>query len=221
MPSLKVKDAIAKASKLIHIGVATSRPYFMLAHIVNHLKLSGPSIISGGSQIIDIASKKTLWEQTLNPNDVQNICKILKREKISFFVQDNGQDLRFSKTYKPKKPFSIYVPALPLLTADDIVEKISHVSTIATYKIPSWEKKRVDIHISHVYGTKQHGILEVAKILGMYTHEIIGVGDGGNDMPLLMACGLRVAMGNAVEDLEAIAHYIAPSVENDGVTDVI
>lgn len=40
-------------------------------------------------------------------------------------------------------------------------------------------------------------------------------------MPLLMACGLRVAMGNAVEDLKAIADYIAPPVENDGVADVI
>ena len=59
------------------------------------------------------------------------------------------------------------------------------------------------------------------KNLGINTHEIIGVGDGYNDFPLLMACGLKVAMGNAVEDLKAIADYIAPSVEEDGVADVI
>ncbi|HXS15232.1 MAG TPA: HAD hydrolase family protein, partial [Candidatus Saccharimonadales bacterium] len=53
------------------------------------------------------------------------------------------------------------------------------------------------------------------------TEEIIGIGDGHNDFPLLMACGLKVAMGNAVDDLKAIADYIAPSVDEDGVADVI
>ena len=36
-----------------------------------------------------------------------------------------------------------------------------------------------------------------------------------------MACGLKVAMGNAVDDLKAIADYIAPTVDEDGVADVI
>ena len=58
-------------------------------------------------------------------------------------------------------------------------------------------------------------------MLNIKTDEIIGIGDGYNDFPLLMACGLKVAMGNAVEELKAIADYIAPSVEEDGVVDVI
>jgi len=36
-----------------------------------------------------------------------------------------------------------------------------------------------------------------------------------------MACGLKVAMGNATEDLKEIADYIAPTVDEDGVADVI
>jgi hydroxymethylpyrimidine pyrophosphatase-like HAD family hydrolase len=50
---------------------------------------------------------------------------------------------------------------------------------------------------------------------------MIGVGDGYNDFPLLEACGLKVAMGNALEDLKGIADYIAPSVDEDGVANVI
>ncbi len=52
-------------------------------------------------------------------------------------------------------------------------------------------------------------------------NEIIGVGDSYNDFPLLMACGLKVAMGNAAPELKEIADYIAPTVEEDGVVDVI
>ena len=47
------------------------------------------------------------------------------------------------------------------------------------------------------------------------------MGDGYNDFPLLMACGLKIAMGNAVPELKAIADFIAPSVEEDGVATVI
>ena len=47
------------------------------------------------------------------------------------------------------------------------------------------------------------------------------MGDGYNDFSLLMACGLKVAMGNAVEELKSIADYIAPTVENDGLSNVI
>jgi hydroxymethylpyrimidine pyrophosphatase-like HAD family hydrolase len=59
------------------------------------------------------------------------------------------------------------------------------------------------------------------KKLHLKKDEIIGVGDGYNDFPLLMACGLKVAMGNAVPDLKEIADYIAPSVVEDGVVDII
>ena len=40
-------------------------------------------------------------------------------------------------------------------------------------------------------------------------------------MPLLMACGLKVAMGNGVPELKEIADYVAPSVDEDGISDVI
>ena len=43
------------------------------------------------------------------------------------------------------------------------------------------------------------------------------VGDSYNDLPLLNVCGLRIAMGDAPEELKAIAHYVAPSAEEDGL----
>jgi hypothetical protein len=221
MPSKKVTDAIAKASKLIHIGVATSRPYFMLAHIVDNLKLSGPSIIAGGAQVIDIASKKVLFEKTLSVQDVMEVGKLAEELSISLTVLDNNEGIIFSRKYMPNKPLHFWLYALDIRKADEFTEKTSRIPTLASHKVPSWEKGKFDLSITHASATKQHAILEVAKLLKIETHEIIGVGDGYNDFPLLMACGLKVAMGNAVDELKAIADYIAPSVEEDGVADVI
>lgn len=61
----------------------------------------------------------------------------------------------------------------------------------------------------------------MARILGTQTTEIVGVGDSYNGIPLLQGCGLKIAMGNAVEELKVEADYIAPSVDNDGLVDVI
>jgi hydroxymethylpyrimidine pyrophosphatase-like HAD family hydrolase len=36
-----------------------------------------------------------------------------------------------------------------------------------------------------------------------------------------MACGLKIAMSNAVPELKVIADYIAPSIDDDGVADII
>ena len=113
------------------------------------------------------------------------------------------------------------VKALDKETLEALRKRIDGIPTVSVHILPSWTKRKWTISISHTKATKQHAIFEVAKILGIDTHEIIAIGDGGNDLPLLMACGLKVAMGNAVEDLKEIADYVAPSVEEDGVAHVI
>lgn len=42
-----------------------------------------------------------------------------------------------------------------------------------------------------------------------------------NDHSLLCAYRLKIAMGNAAPELKAIADFIAPSIEEDGVATVI
>ena len=42
-------------------------------------------------------------------------------------------------------------------------------------------------------------------------------GDQDNDIEMLLAAGVKVAMGNATEDLKKIADYVTETVDNDGV----
>ena len=81
---------------------------------------------------------------------------------------------------------------------------------------PVYESNYIDIFTTHPNSTKQHAILKFSQILEIDPKDIMGIGDGYNDMPLLMACGLKVAVGNAINDLKEIADYIAPPVIDDG-----
>lgn len=221
LPSLRVTQAITKASTKIHIGLATQRPYFLVEKIARQLKLSGPSIIAGGAQIYDFTNSKVLWEKTIDKGDIKKIYQIAKNYGTHLVVFDRDSDFELTLAYKPNKPFDMYSPPMSEEAARSLRKQLSKISTIAINLVPSWEGLGFTVLINHAMATKQHGIFEVAKLLKITTDDIIGIGDGYNDFPLLLACGLKVAMGNAVSELKEIADYIAPSVYDDGVADVI
>ena len=54
-------------------------------------------------------------------------------------------------------------------------------------------------------------------MIGVDAGSMVAAGDSYNDMPLLQVCGLGIAMGNAPDELKAIADYVAPPVEEDGL----
>ena len=53
--------------------------------------------------------------------------------------------------------------------------------------------------------------------LDIAPEEVLAMGDGGSDLPLLQAAGIGVAMGNATEAVKAGADFVTASCEADGV----
>ena len=68
---------------------------------------------------------------------------------------------------------------------------------------------------------KGDAIVRVAKVLGMGIDEVYAFGDGINDQPMLRAAGHGVAMGNAVDELKAIAEYVTSDIDKDGVKNAL
>ena len=59
------------------------------------------------------------------------------------------------------------------------------------------------------------------KHWGLKKEEILTIGDQNNDIALLQAGGIKIAMGNATDELKEIADYITDSVFNDGFVKAI
>ena len=78
-----------------------------------------------------------------------------------------------------------------------------------------WHPLFADVNLAGI--SKATGISAFADYYGIEMAEIMACGDGGNDIPMLKAAGIGVAMGNASEAVKASADFITDTVENDGL----
>jgi len=68
---------------------------------------------------------------------------------------------------------------------------------------------------------KGKGLHAMADYLGLDIAETMAFGDGGNDVTIIQKAGIGVAMGNAGENVKAIADYVTTSVDEDGVRNAL
>lgn len=225
LPSPKVKEAIQKATeKGITFSLATGRPFGLVEYLVDYLQLKSPIIIDNGAAIYSAETKQSIYDALLDTEEANKIIKIVHKYTKKFHVSTVSENL-FSIESIPSesKVRKFVIHGLIPQKAEKLIEEVEKkFKNLHVTKASANEGKEfLDVYISHASATKQVAILELAKILGIETEEIIAIGDHYNDFPLFMACGFKVAMGNAVDDLKAIADYVAPSVEEDGVAHVI
>lgn len=221
MPSIRVTAAIAAARKVIHVCIATGRPLDLALPVLDHLQLSGPCVINNGTLIYDPETKKYIHEVTLPKSAIPQIFAIAKAHGLDGILFDGHHDHTYAGGRIPGKILSYYLPQVLPEKLQPVMDDLMKISDVSVHKLDAWDKKFMSIDVTGKEASKLHGIVEVARILKVKTEEIIGVGDGYNDFPLLMASGLKIAMGNAVPELKEIADFVAPPVEEDGVAVVI
>ena len=69
--------------------------------------------------------------------------------------------------------------------------------------------------------SKGKALEALASFLGIPLTEVIAIGDGVNDVPLLSSAGLAIAMDNAPDELKAVADYVTLDVDHNGVAAAI
>jgi Cof subfamily protein (haloacid dehalogenase superfamily) len=59
------------------------------------------------------------------------------------------------------------------------------------------------------------------EFLGLKPENVMAIGDNFNDLEMIQYAGLGIAMGNAPEEVQLQAQWVAPSVEKDGTAAAI
>ena len=92
---------------------------------------------------------------------------------------------------------------------DDILKDVENA------RITAWWDRAVDI--IPVNGGKGKGIEAILEYYGIDKSESMAFGDGGNDIEMLQTVGTGVAMGNALDNVKAIADEICGTSAEDGI----
>jgi Cof subfamily protein (haloacid dehalogenase superfamily) len=77
------------------------------------------------------------------------------------------------------------------------------------------------INIVNPQVSKGVALNKLMEFYGYRASEVIAIGDGLNDIPLLQAAGVAVAMGNAFPEVKQVSDYITLDIEQHGVAAAI
>lgn len=222
-PAPSVVKAIQQAKKRISISLVSARAWKEQKIIVDLLGLeSSYHVLENGTKVIN-PDRKLEYNKHIPAIEVQQILDASYGlfDEVGFCI-----DNRWMKEYaNPEKEI---VTTLSLVSQSrQKADKIPH----ALNKLPKkysvtvgahWENQNWAVTlISHKDTSKGAGLRYIQKKLGIRPKETIAVGDGASDVPIMKYAKIKVAMGNAEPELKRIATYIAPSVSEDGLVDVI
>ena len=76
---------------------------------------------------------------------------------------------------------------------------------------------RNNLELNHRMATKGNALRMLARELGIPREDTVAFGDSSNDLSMLRAAGVGVAMGNSVEAVKAVCGTVTDTNENDGV----
>lgn len=236
--SQKVKKIIQNTVKSgVKVVLVTGRMYSATTFIAEELGLETPIIAYSGALVQN--SQKVFYENLIPDSLAREVLKELEAFDLQTNLYMNDEIFSEVETdilveYCEKRKLAYKIKSF------DTFENIQANKILAIGKTPEattevleylQSKFRNDLCVVRSLPTfceiiskdasKGKAVLYLAQNWGITPDEIMAVGDQDNDIELLKVANVKVAMGNATEGLKAIANYIAPSVEDDGVVDAV
>ncbi len=123
-------------------------------------------------------------------------------EDIRIFLQEKGMDVQKTQFYSQD-------PEL-------IMTVFHHVKEHYPDCIPTTSGLN-DAEVNSLRANKGTALETLAGILGIDMQDTMSFGDGGNDVPMIRAAGLGVAMGNAKPMVLEAADYVTLNNDEDGI----
>ena len=130
---------------------------------------------------------------------------------LEHYMAVENLDLNVSDDFEDKCKDEIY----QVMLACSPNEYTQILENVKNAKIATWWDRAVDIIPAN--GGKGMGITAMLKHYGFDKSEALAFGDGNNDIEMLQAVGTGVAMGNASDDLKAVADVVCKDVSEDGI----
>jgi Cof subfamily protein (haloacid dehalogenase superfamily) len=232
MAQHEVSDGVKKVVKQVQdagivVAAVTGRPYHQAKQVVDALGIKGLCVFSGGATVIDTTTDEIVWKQWIAKEYLRTIITAIKPYSTELAWNQN-HDMILTGTLDINSVdedsqylFGVYeeynlkslreiIDALPDLD----VNYFEGFHPITRESVPAFQ-------INHKLATKHHGVEALRMIEHTPVENTLAIGDGDNDIALFKSAGLKIAMGNATDNLKAIADDVVGTADNDGFVEAM
>lgn len=215
-------------NKGIKVIVSTGRSITAIDHI-KHLAFDGFICFNGGCCATHDGD--VLYRQAINPEDIRSLLDYSNKHAMSYsLMYEHGARISSAAPEVVQMHAHVNLPLPPLVDKDNIdlanvlqgniflspeEEDLFMQEVMPNCVASRWTQSFADVNPKGL--SKQSGVEFFCGHFGIDIAETISFGDGGNDITMLQATGIGVAMGNAMPAVKQIADYVTDDVENDGI----
>lgn len=234
-----VKNCVKKLQENgVKVVLVTGRMHCATKHLRDELGLNSPVVSYQGGLIKD-SDGKTLYQENLDSDCAKEIIDWAHKNDVhlNLYIDDKlyvEKDDDCVKRYTDGKFVPYTVCPFESLKIEN-VNKILAIDYGNAERVTCWvnelQAKFPELYIvkstpffceiGSPMAKKSLGVEFLAKHWNLSQDEILTIGDQNNDIELLKAGGVKVAMGNATPELKECANFITDSVENDGFVKAI
>jgi Cof subfamily protein (haloacid dehalogenase superfamily) len=231
--------------KGVNVTLVTSRSYPSANKLAKALKINIP-IVSNRGAFIANTLEEPIFEKKIDADVAFEIVRFLEGFQCQFRLNNEeysiGNRSKLSNNLMTKTIFSSADPAFYSHQFVDIVSEALTDTPMNPSKIEVYfeDEEDLDDAIKALKGmfseinlvkvnklkleivpegiSKLNGLLRVGEQLGLTSKEIVYIGDDLDDIPLIDAVGLGVAMGNSPFEVKKAADWVTRSNNQHGVT---
>jgi hypothetical protein len=212
-----------------HVVIATGRPPRSIAEALPADLQAVPWIAYNGAQVVEDGA--TVYEDLMSVEDTHRIVALLQAALPACTIGLEIDDVLYlNRQIDRPSPYQVAEDLLAVATAPSAKVLFFHQEFAAlapvlrelpaTARAMLSEKYRL-VQILAASADKAEALRFVVERWGCSMDQVIAFGDDINDVDMVRASGLGVAVDNAIPEVKAVADRVTLSNDEDGVASVL
>ena len=222
------------------VCVATGRMWASAAPWIETLGADSPVILYNGGRVFDFDRGRILHERRLASESARQALALVRRDPdlqahlflddrvyverrhplTDAYAADDGLTCEVVGAFEPllsSDPHKILVVG-PSSSRVEALQVAVHEAGLAVHAVQS-EPTYLELLPPGI--SKGSALRAMREALGVEAKDVIAIGDSWNDLEMIEAAGLGVAMADAPAGVRARADYVCASADEDGVREVL